>query len=341
MPQQRARMPASRPAAQHAPLPSPLQVPITSELGCVTPWLVTPGPWSAKEIEHHARALAEGVEIGRAGLWEGGLQKAARRGIADSSSPKPQPRLASHPPCPRPRSPRATAGVAANCSCNCLAPKVVLLAEEWDQADAFIAAFKAALGRRPAAPPYYPGLRQRYEAFKASYSQVSGAVWHPAAWGPAGWQHGVLCCHLPAQPSVALLPARPLQAEAISAAAASPGASCGEPLPYLVNVLPRYPAGARPPPARLQRPARGRCVPRCAVACRHAGGGRPCGVRPVALLHWPWPLALQTPPRSPPSKWSRLPPASPLSRCNNATQQRHTRSAPLFSHALPLHDLLS
>lgn len=40
------------------------QVPITSELGCVTPWLVVPGPWSDKEITHHARALAEGGWVG-------------------------------------------------------------------------------------------------------------------------------------------------------------------------------------------------------------------------------------------------------------------------------------
>lgn len=47
------------PIVLHAPLPCQ-QVPITSELGCVTPWLVVPGPWSQKEVVHHARALAEG-----------------------------------------------------------------------------------------------------------------------------------------------------------------------------------------------------------------------------------------------------------------------------------------
>ena len=42
------------------PHPPEPQVPITSELGCVTPRLVVPGPWSDKEITHHARQLAEG-----------------------------------------------------------------------------------------------------------------------------------------------------------------------------------------------------------------------------------------------------------------------------------------
>lgn len=42
--------------------PLPLsQVPMHSELGCVTPWLVAPGPWSEAELEHHARALAQAV----------------------------------------------------------------------------------------------------------------------------------------------------------------------------------------------------------------------------------------------------------------------------------------
>lgn len=129
-----------------------LKVPMTSELGCVTPWLVVPGAWSDKEITHHARQLSEGL--------------------------------------------------ASNCSCNCLAPKVVLLAEGWAQAPPFVAAVKAELAQLPLPAPYYPGLRQRYQAFKEQYPQ----------------------------------------AEAISAEPAEAGAPCGEPLPYLINELPAYPA---------------------------------------------------------------------------------------------------
>ncbi|PSC71464.1 NAD-dependent aldehyde dehydrogenase [Micractinium conductrix] len=130
-----------------------LKVPITSELGCVTPWLVVPGPWEDKEIQHHARALAEGL--------------------------------------------------ASNCSCNCLAPKVIMLAEEWPQADAFVAAVKAELAAMPQPAAYYPGIRQRYEAFQSAYPQ----------------------------------------AEAIaSGQPADPDAACGPPLPFLINELPSWPA---------------------------------------------------------------------------------------------------
>jgi len=38
-----------------------LKVPITSELGCVTPWLVVPGPWSDEDISHQAQCIAEAV----------------------------------------------------------------------------------------------------------------------------------------------------------------------------------------------------------------------------------------------------------------------------------------
>ena len=36
-----------------------LRVPISSELGCITPWVVFPGAkWEQPELLHHARALA-------------------------------------------------------------------------------------------------------------------------------------------------------------------------------------------------------------------------------------------------------------------------------------------
>ena len=54
-----------------------------------------------------------------------------------------------------------------------LAPKVVMLADGWEQGDAFVAAVKSELALRPLPAPYYPGLRQRYEAFKQAYPQVS------------------------------------------------------------------------------------------------------------------------------------------------------------------------
>lgn len=46
---------------------TPLQVgapaldkPVTGELGCVTPYIVTPGQWSRADLEYHAGAVATG-----------------------------------------------------------------------------------------------------------------------------------------------------------------------------------------------------------------------------------------------------------------------------------------
>ena len=115
----------------------------------MTPWLVTPGPWSDKDLEHHTRQLAEG---------EGGrpLRRAAQAAgsCAPQTSPCPisinpnhhPPSLLSPPSCVAPNS------LASNCSCNCLAPKVILLAADWPQADAFVAGFKAELAKRACTP---------------------------------------------------------------------------------------------------------------------------------------------------------------------------------------------
>lgn len=77
------------------------------------------------------------------------------------------------PPCPRP------AALSSNCSCNCLAPKVLLLAEGWPQGDQLVAALKDELGQLPAPAPYYPGIRQRHEAFRQAYPQVGRAPLPP------------------------------------------------------------------------------------------------------------------------------------------------------------------
>lgn len=38
-----------------------MQVPITSELGAVTPWIVTPGNWTAAELDTHAKNVAQAI----------------------------------------------------------------------------------------------------------------------------------------------------------------------------------------------------------------------------------------------------------------------------------------
>lgn len=125
------------------------QVPITSELGCVTPWLVVPGPWSEAELEHHARALTEGARCRRAGGGPpDGCLPALLDGCGACSACSPT-RSRSALPAPTP-TPRRSSGIASNCSCNCLAPKLVMLAEGWQQGDQFIAKVKAELALRPA-----------------------------------------------------------------------------------------------------------------------------------------------------------------------------------------------
>jgi acyl-CoA reductase-like NAD-dependent aldehyde dehydrogenase len=59
--------------------------------------------------------------------------------------------------------------VANNASFNCNAAKVLVVARDWPQRDAFVAAVKEALRRTPARKAYYPGAHERYRAFLESY----------------------------------------------------------------------------------------------------------------------------------------------------------------------------
>eukprot|EP00932_Pfiesteria_piscicida_P006583 SRR837773.16529.p1 GENE.SRR837773.16529~~SRR837773.16529.p1 ORF type:complete len:294 (-),score=106.44 SRR837773.16529:62-922(-) len=54
---------------------------------------------------------------------------------------------------------------------NCLSPKVLVLpsAAVWPQREAFLAALRRQLAAAPQPPPYYPGAKQRFEAFEAAY----------------------------------------------------------------------------------------------------------------------------------------------------------------------------
>eukprot|EP00933_Yihiella_yeosuensis_P030910 TRINITY_DN2445_c0_g2_i4.p1 TRINITY_DN2445_c0_g2~~TRINITY_DN2445_c0_g2_i4.p1 ORF type:complete len:586 (-),score=142.27 TRINITY_DN2445_c0_g2_i4:503-2260(-) len=101
----------------------------TSELGCITPWIVCPGvsndgKWTDAEIEHHAGMLS--------------------------------------------------ACFKANCSMNCLSPKLLALpsAEIWPQREQFLTALKKKLAEIPNVPPYYPGAHQRYAAFEKEYKDA-------------------------------------------------------------------------------------------------------------------------------------------------------------------------
>lgn len=99
-----------------------LDKPFTAELGCVSPVLVVPGRWSAREIAFQARNVASMV--------------------------------------------------AHNASFNCNAAKVLVVPERWRQRDEFLAAVEQALSRLEPRHAYYPGARQRYEAFRERYPQA-------------------------------------------------------------------------------------------------------------------------------------------------------------------------
>lgn len=96
--------------------------PFTAELGCVTPVLVVPGPWSAGDISFQARHVASMV--------------------------------------------------TQNASFNCNAAKVIVVAKEWLQKDAFLAAIEEELARTPPRKAYYPGAADRFARFKAEYPKA-------------------------------------------------------------------------------------------------------------------------------------------------------------------------
>jgi hypothetical protein len=59
--------------------------------------------------------------------------------------------------------------VTNNASFNCVACKVLVLDETWDQKDEFLSAFRMALQNGPARKAYYPGAQQRYQGFLDQY----------------------------------------------------------------------------------------------------------------------------------------------------------------------------
>jgi len=101
--------------------------PFTAELGCVTPILVVPGPWSASDIRFQARHVASMV--------------------------------------------------TQNASFNCNAAKVIVVAREWLQKDAFLSAIEEELAKTPPRKAYYPGAADRFAKFQAEYpkAKVLGA----------------------------------------------------------------------------------------------------------------------------------------------------------------------
>jgi len=100
-----------------------LKVPITSELGNISPWIVAPGgAWSEKELTHHVKALTEAV--------------------------------------------------VNNSGANCLAAKVVLLADSWEHTNRFMEMLRAELRSVAPLPPFYPGSLRRAEEFREHHPEA-------------------------------------------------------------------------------------------------------------------------------------------------------------------------
>ena len=96
-----------------------LKCPMTSELGCVTPWIVAPFDYTERELESQVLALY--------------------------------------------------AGVSNNASCNCNAPKIVIVSDDWPQLPEFLHQLTAYLSNRIVPAAYYPGAKQRWEQFQKMY----------------------------------------------------------------------------------------------------------------------------------------------------------------------------
>ncbi|KAJ1467673.1 Aldehyde/histidinol dehydrogenase, partial [Baffinella frigidus] len=100
-----------------------LKKPISTELGNISPFIVSPGgDWTDDDLKFQAAHLA--------------------------------------------------AIFSANNSCNCLSPKVLVLAAEWEHRQAFLAHLRQELSLTKQWPPYYPGTKQRYQAFKDHYPEA-------------------------------------------------------------------------------------------------------------------------------------------------------------------------
>lgn len=108
---------------------------LTAELGCITPWIVVP--------DTH-EACAEAASIGKQ---------------SDCWTPDTVRRHARH----------IVTAVKANGSANCLAPKAVILSDEWAFRDLFLEELRKAMKDVKSSGWYYPGTEERFNQFVAAY----------------------------------------------------------------------------------------------------------------------------------------------------------------------------
>jgi hypothetical protein len=99
-----------------------LQKPVSAELGNVSPVIVVPGRYSAKELAYQAEDVA--------------------------------------------------AGLTCNASFDCNANKVLIMPKGWQQREAFLAALEGALSKAAPRQAYYPGARDRWQAYSKGRSTM-------------------------------------------------------------------------------------------------------------------------------------------------------------------------
>lgn len=59
--------------------------------------------------------------------------------------------------------------IHSNASCNCNSPKMICVAEEWDQKEEFLNAIESSLANHLLPCAYYPGIEQRWNSFAKEY----------------------------------------------------------------------------------------------------------------------------------------------------------------------------
>ena len=144
-----------------------LKAEMTSELGCVTPWIVTPQPgWTDGDSLTPTPNLTLNLTL-----------------IMILSLMLPTDDVEHHVK-------QLVAGITSNNSCNCLAPKMLVIDKDWDKTEFFLSKLKFHLNTRALVAPYYPGTTQRYEAFKKAYpkqmEQIKGELGGPPDVAGAG-----------------------------------------------------------------------------------------------------------------------------------------------------------
>lgn len=121
--------------------------PFTSELGCVTPWIIIPDPEDAVAPTTSTSTSTS--------LPLSGDSSKSKSGWDDKA-------LAHH-------AKHLAMALKGNGSANCLSPKVLVIPRRWVHRDAFLHHLRRACAELPASGWYYPGAQQRFERFKAEY----------------------------------------------------------------------------------------------------------------------------------------------------------------------------